>query len=93
MKNLLFIAVFCFSTVSFGQVLIGDNTTDQNNIQLEECAELQLDSEDKGLLIPRAEKEDIDTTTSNNTTSGMLTYDPSENTFYLKTDLAWTRLY
>lgn len=93
MKKLLILFVFFCTSVGFGQVVVGDNTTIPNNIQLEDCAELQLDSEDKGLLIPRAEKEDIDATTSDNTASGMLTYDPSENTFYLKNDSGWVKLH
>lgn len=79
------------SIAGFGQVQVIDST--QTSIpMLESSAILQLDSEDKGLLIPRAEKENIDATTNSTTASGMITYDPSENAFYLKVDDGWIKL-
>lgn len=77
---------------SLGQVLIEKSTTINTSVSVETSAILQINSPDKGLLVTRAEKEAIDVTTSNATPSGMLTYDPSENKFYFKTDTGWRKL-
>lgn len=91
--------IFTFSLIAggslycIGQVAISDTTISTDPTSIKSCVILQINSEDKGLLIPRAEKESIDATTGNATTSGMMTYDPSENTFYLKTDEGWIKLH
>lgn len=95
MKDLYFL-LFAALGISFhgsAQVLISDNTmSNEDPTVVESCAIIQLNSADKGLLVPRATTDAIDTTTGNSTTSGMLTYDPTDNVFYIKTDEAWVRL-
>lgn len=95
MKKRITLAVFClgFSAVSSGQVAFSDSTSATNPMDIEACAILQLNSEDKGLLLPRAQTEAIDVTTSNATASGMMTYDPVDRKFYLKTDAGWIVLH
>lgn len=81
-----------FTGLATAQLMVTDSTSAQDPTVMESSAILQLNSDDKGLLVPRASRSSIDATTSNNTTNGMLTYDPTDNTFYIKTENGWMKL-
>ncbi|MCB9202067.1 MAG: hypothetical protein H6604_03330 [Flavobacteriales bacterium] len=91
------------SSVAYSQVLVADDTQLPNSMtiaqRLDDSAMLQMDSENKGFLITRNTIKDIEQTTSSelptgsNTTSGMITYDVSEDKFYLKVDADWTAMF
>ncbi len=82
------------------QVLIVDESIHKNDYavysepHLESCAQLQIDSNDKGLLIPRvADHTALDNFSDGNDKSGMLVYDTTDNTFYLYTGSTWIPLH
>ncbi len=80
------------------QILIVDESIHKNDhavyseTDIESCAQLQIDSNDKGLLIPRvADHTALDNFSDGDDKKGMLIYDTTDNTFYLYTG-SWTAL-
>lgn len=81
------------------QVLIVDKNihendyTVQNESNIASCAQLQIDSSNKGLLIPRVQNHTTLTNFSDgNNKEGMIVYNTTDNKFYLYRG-SWTPLH
>ncbi|MEO8763636.1 MAG: hypothetical protein ABI416_05085 [Ginsengibacter sp.] len=85
MKKIIFLSCIFFSIKSLGQVKIGSNPGNINSNAI-----LELESSNKGLLLPRI--ADVDMRAMLNPPKGLTIFNTSDNSIYFRRDTGWTRL-
>mgnify|MGYP003496018245 CR=1 FL=1 len=85
MKNHLFFTVFFFPIIAFSQVGIGTSTPNSSSI-------LDLESTEKGVLIPRISLQSItdNTTITNGNVESLLVYNTNATTDLVKGFYFWS---
>lgn len=85
MRSILCIVAILLCTKSFGQVKIGDNPSVLNASAL-----LELESSDKGLLLPRLSAVQI--AAISNPATGLLVFNTTESSLTVRLDTGWMKV-